>query len=165
MYLSINMYNVHIIVHVFASVYNISVFAFLCNVCINVPYRSFFSRETIFADFVDFGTILENWNCKLYGGYGQWPGEIGNPWNLNPQKYFFSKSASEIWFPRKKDLYSIMRLITLHPIGTVHVHCSCTYITYFFLLWLYLGYNCLRELFFAIFATGVKNAKLSTRYY
>ena len=30
-------------------------------------------------DFTDFGTILENENHELHGGYGQWPGEIGNP--------------------------------------------------------------------------------------
>ena len=40
-----------------------------------ILYRSFFSRETIFADFSDFGTILENRNHELHG---QWPGEIGN---------------------------------------------------------------------------------------
>ena len=44
----------------------------------------FFSRETIFADFKDFGTILEDKNRELHGGYGQWPSEIGNLSNLNP---------------------------------------------------------------------------------
>ena len=41
----------------------------------SILYRSFFLREIVFTDF---GTILENKNCKLHGGYGQWPGKIGN---------------------------------------------------------------------------------------
>ena len=56
----------------------------------NYHIGPFFFRETIFADF---GTILENKNCELHGGYGQWPSEIGSPWNLNLQKCFFSKST------------------------------------------------------------------------
>ena len=66
-----------------------------------LPYRSFFSRKLNFADFADFGAIREN---KKHGGYGQQPGEIGNPQNLNPRKRIFSKSA-KFNSLEKKDLY------------------------------------------------------------
>ena len=81
----------------------------MCQLNVNeVLYMSFFFlRETI----LDFGIILEN---KNHGGYGQWPSEIGNPWNLNPQEHFFSKSA-KFDSLEKKDLYDNYSSNILQP--------------------------------------------------
>ena len=80
------------------------------NIDVLLSMGPFFSRETIFVDFADFGIILKKKPRKLHGGYGQWPSEIGIPWNLNLQKHLFSKSAKydslEKKGPtKKKDLY------------------------------------------------------------
>ena len=93
---------------------------------VHVLYRSFFSFIflLIFENFMDFGTTLKNKNCELHGGYGQWPSEIGNRWNL-----------TKLDSLRKKDLYVMwnwyMYNVHLHA-HNVHVHVGAAKLTYMY---------------------------------
>ena len=86
--------------HLSGTVYNI------------LPYGSFFSREAIFADFTDFETILKNKNHELHGGYGQWPGEIGN----KSAKTVFQQIC-EIWSLEKKGPIQYVYIVYYHITG------------------------------------------------